>query len=142
MYGNLIMEDLLDTLTPTVEKITQLDLNPNYSYFSLYEHGNSLKKHIDRDDCEITLSLCLGYEGTSMPWPFYIGGDSILLEPGDGVVYQGKEYEHWRNPFSGEYHCQVFFHWTSKDGPYRAHKYDGRPYLGHPCVGNHYKKGE
>ena len=131
MYGNLIMEDLLDTFTPIVEEITQLNLNPNYSYFSLYEHGNTLEKHIDREDCEVTLSICLG-QSPEKPWPIYISGEEFNLESGDGVIYQGREHEHWREPYKGEYVAQVFFHWTDKDGPNGNTIFDGRPYLGHP----------
>ncbi len=131
MYGNLIFEDLLDVLTYRLSEILKLDLIPTYSFFSLYKKGNELKKHIDREACEISMSLCLGYEPINSKWPIHIDDQSIDLEPGDAVIYQGKEMTHWREPFSGDYQAQGFLHWNDKNGPYGdKYKYDGRKYLG------------
>lgn len=129
-YGNLILEDLLATLTPMVEKITQLQLNPSYTFFSVYQRGEELKKHIDRDYCELTLSLCLGRDKSNVPFPLYVKEEEINLEPGDGIIYQGNQYEHYRKAYKGLYQTQAFFHWTDKAGEFKDIKYDKRPFLG------------
>jgi len=129
-YGNLILEDLLETLTPKVEDITQLQLNPSYTFFSVYQRGEELKKHIDRDYCEITLSINLGQDKTNSPFPLYINDQEVHLNPGDGIIYQGNEYYHHRTAFKGTYQCQAFFHWTNKQGEFKDIIYDNRPFLG------------
>ena len=129
-YGNLILEDLLQTLTPTVEDITQVQLNPSYSFFSVYQSGDTLKKHIDRDYCEVSLSINLGRDQSNTPYPLYIEDQEVNLDPGDGIIYQGNEYYHHRNAFKGTYQCQAFLHWTSKQGEFKDILYDGRNYLG------------
>ena len=129
-YGNLILEDLLATLTPTVEDITQLKLNPSYSFFSIYQHGDTLEKHIDRDYCEISLSVNLGRDQSNTRYPIYIEDQEVNLNPGDGIIYQGNEYYHHRKAFKGTYQCQGFFHWTNKQGEFKDNIYDNRPFLG------------
>ncbi len=130
MYGNVIFEDLLDISTKKVSSILDLQLIPTYSFVSVYVNGNELKKHVDREACEITMSLCLGYKPDDTKWPIHIENKSIDLEPGDAVIY-GRTMAHWRDPFSGLYQAQAFFHWNDKRGPYGdKYKYDGRKYLG------------
>jgi hypothetical protein len=56
------------------------------------------------------------------------------MEPGDMIIYKGCEIEHWREPFKGLNHAQLFMHYNRKDGLYEFNedvdKYDGRPLLG------------
>lgn len=138
MYGNLIVEDLLDILTDKISDVLKVELIPTYSFVSLYEKGTELKKHIDRPECEISMSLCLGYEPDDIKWPIHIGDKSIDLEPGDAVVYKGRDLTHWRYPFQGDYQAQAFLHWNDKNGPYgEIYKFDNRPFLGHESVGFH-----
>ena len=129
-YGNLILEDLLATLTPRIEDITQLQLNPSYTFFSVYQHGEELKKHIDRDYCEITLSINLGQDKSNTPFPIYIEDQEVLVHPGEGIIFQGNQYYHHREAFKGTYCCQAFFHWTNKQGEFKDIIYDKRPFLG------------
>ena len=51
-------------------------------------------------------------------------GKKINLKPGDGVIYQGCEVEHWREPYEGDYHAQVFLHYVDANGKYADHKGD------------------
>ena len=49
------------------------------------------------------------------------------------IVYRGCEIEHWREPFIGQNHAQVFLHYNNVDGPYGTNcVYDGRHHLGLP----------
>ena len=57
---------------------------------------------------------------------------SVVLQPGDGVIYKGSERPHWRDPmptpkkkwFSRDeteyYYHQIFFHYVLQDGE-RSH---------------------
>ena len=38
-------------------------------------------------------------------------GESVDVKPGDGVIYYGAKYEHWREEYDGDYCSQVFFHY-------------------------------
>ena len=119
-------------LLPQAEDITQLKLFPTYSYFRVYHRGDVLAKHTDRESCEISLSLCLGYEGDK-PWPLMVEGpqgiSSADLAPGDALLYRGIECPHWRETLANERNAQVFLHYVDQNGPYAEFKYDKRPGL-------------
>ena len=135
-YGDLIFDTLLLGKTEQLEEITETGLIPQYSYYRLYTKDAELKKHIDRESCEISLTMCLGYDAETS-WPIWFKDKdgkeiSISLEKGDMVIYRGCDLEHWREPFEGNNIAQVFLHYTKKGGKYENEKYDGRPALGYP----------
>ena len=130
-YGDMMADTLLLVMREGVESMIGLELVPTYGYFRLYKNGNDLKPHKDRAACEISLSLCIGYEGEQ--WPIYIDGIPIYQKPGEVVVYRGCDVEHWREPFKGINQAQIFLHYTDKNGPYgEQYTYDGRPFVGLP----------
>ena len=126
-----------------IEKVTKLELVPTYSYWRLYITGNDLKKHIDRPSCEYSTTLFLGHDISNIKdkdynWPIYIkshNGEtkSVILNPGDMVIYKGCDVEHWRDNFKGLNHAQVFLHYNDKNGKYGEIN-DGREFLGLPSV--------
>jgi len=143
-YGDVLMDTLLESGLTMMNDFTGLDLVPTYSYYRLYEHGDVLEKHIDRNSCEISTTLCLGYntnnvEKNTYPdykWPMFVEtktGEtvSIDLNPGDMLIYKGCEIPHWREKYIGLNHAQVFLHYNQKDGEFN-NLYDGRPILGIP----------
>jgi hypothetical protein len=105
-----------------MEKETGLKLFPTYAYTRFYTHNAQLKKHRDRPSCEISISAMWDSDGTK--WPLYVNGKPIEMERGDAVIYLGCEDEHWREPFTGDYHIQTFFHYIDKVGPNKDHVYD------------------
>jgi hypothetical protein len=54
-----------------VEAATGKKLFPTYAYARWYAPGDELKIHRDRDSCEISATITLGFEGS--PWPIYHG---------------------------------------------------------------------
>jgi hypothetical protein len=130
--GDFFMDGLLMDLLPSAEEVSRLKLFPTYSYFRVYKRGDVLAKHTDRPSCEISLTLCLGYEA-ERPWPIFVegpaGATSIELAPGDALFYRGIECPHWREALDGEYTAQVFLHYVDQSGPYAEWKYDKRPAL-------------
>ena len=135
-YGDLIFDTLLLGKTEQLEEITETGLIPQYSYYRLYTKDAELKKHKDRESCEVSLTMCLGYDAETS-WPIWFKDKdgkeiSISLEKGDMVIYRGCDLEHWREPFEGNNIAQVFLHYTKKGGKYGNEKYDGRPALGYP----------
>jgi hypothetical protein len=132
IHGDVVMEKLLEELRPAVERLSGLALHPTYSYLRVYKKGDVLERHVDREACEVSVSLCLGQEpGT--PWPLWIEGPSgtskVEMAPGDAVLYRGIECPHWREAYPGEHVAQVFLHYVDAEGPHAALKYDGRPGL-------------
>jgi hypothetical protein len=130
--GDVFMDGLLMDLLPQAEEISGLKLFPTYSYFRVYHQGDVLAKHTDRPSCEISLSLCLGYQGEK-PWPLMVEGPegttSADLTPGDALLYRGIECPHWRESLEGDRNAQVFLHYVDQNGPYAEFKYDKRPGL-------------
>jgi hypothetical protein len=128
-YGNLIMDGLLASLQKDIELAAGTDLFPTYSYLRIYRCGDILKKHTDRPACEISVSLCLGYEAEK-PWPICVEGprgpSRVSLEPGDALLYRGIDCPHWREAFNGKLLAQVFLHYVDKNGPHASWKFDKR----------------
>lgn len=144
-YGDIAMDTLLLRVLPIMEEKTGLKLMPTYSYARIYQKGSELKRHKDRPSCEISTTLCLGYDNSDAPtgynWGMFVEksgekgkkGEEINMEPGDMIIYRGCEIEHWREPFKGTNLSQVFLHYNDADGIYKNNnKYDGRPMLGLP----------
>jgi hypothetical protein len=132
VYGDPAMEQLFDQILPTIERITGRSLYPTYAYFRVYHEGNSLPKHSDRPSCEISVSVSLGHSDAN-PWPLFIQGPqsvtSVLLNPGDGVVYKGCDCPHWRNRLTGNSVSQVFFHFVDQYGSNAELRFDKRASL-------------
>ena len=143
-YGDPIMDTLLSLSLEQMQTLTDKELVPTYSYHRLYTTGTELKKHSDRPSCEISTTLCLGYDVSNVDaskypdwdWPMFIeepNGEEIPvhMKPGDMIIYRGCELKHWREPFWGNNHAQVFLHYNEVDGQYN-NLYDGRKFLGMP----------
>ena len=141
-YADHVMETLLMKTLPVMQKETGLELVPTYSYARAYKKGDILKRHKDRPSCEISTTLCIGYD-SDYNWPMFVTkedggqGEPIYLNPGDMIIYRGCELEHWREPFKGLNHAQVFLHYNETNGS-NDNLYDGRANLGlpHPAKTN------
>ena len=93
----------------------------------LYLGGAELKKHLDREACEISASITLKYfyADKTYQWPLCMGNTPINIKSGDGVIYKGCEIEHWRPIFQQPkkyWHHQVFVHYVDLNGPYADEK--------------------
>lgn len=102
-----------------LEKIIGKDLFNTYYFDRFYYAGQELKRHTDRDSCEISVTVHVS-SNTTKCWPIWIKtpdtynedkteiiefGEqrSICLNPGDGLVYKGCERPHWRTPLKSRY---------------------------------------
>lgn len=129
VHGTQTFDQLLQDLLPYFEKVCGKRLYPTYSYARLYKPGEELKKHTDRQACEISATVTLGFEGN--PWTIYMAGNKVDMQVGDAVLYRGMEVEHWREKYTeGQWQAQVFLHYVDADGPHADQKYDGRESLG------------
>ena len=85
--------ELLTEKTPEVSRAIEEHVLPTYTYARIYKNGAILKPHMDRDACEISLTVHLDGD---MGWPIFVqtpdGSDvEVILEPGDALVYLGCE---------------------------------------------------
>jgi len=141
-----------------LEKELGRKLYNTYYYDRYYFPGQELTRHADRDACEIsvTVHVSTNLTGEDADWPIWIKtpdtyvdkkktavlvpgeNRSVILKPGDGMVYKGCERPHWRDPMPGlatnkkskklfgktpqqeTYYHQIFFHYILQDGQ-RAH---------------------
>jgi hypothetical protein len=140
VYSDTLMETMLHFLLPHIEKNTGLSLCPTYTYYRVYRPGMVLDRHKDRPSCEISATVCFGFNYTNVSsdykWGMYVEpGNLITQNPGDIIIYRGCEIEHWRDAFdagTGSYQVQAFFHYIDKTGPfYPEYAYDKRPGIGY-----------
>lgn len=117
-------------LQSTIEECTGLSLIPTFSILREYGPNSELIRHTDKRSCEIVASICVNYEPDEV-WPIYLqkGPDTdtveVRLNPGDLVVYWGQEFEHWRNPYSGQTTQQIMLCFVDANGPYTVMQYGG-----------------
>jgi len=135
-----------------LEKAIGKKLYNTYYYDRFYNPGQALTKHADRPACEISVTVHVG-SNINTSWPIWIKtpdiytsdektniirrgeNRSVILNPGDGMIYKGCERPHWRDPMpteynktwygkkiekEGLYYHQIFFHYVLADGT-RSH---------------------
>ena len=144
VHGDILTESLLLYAKPIIENEINLKLVPTYSYYRVYKPGDILKDHIDRESCQVSATITIGYryndKDDKYRWSLYgyVDGEKRYFdcEPGDALLYKGCEMEHGRDRFDVSkysYQVQVFLHYVAADGGYaEKYKYDGRPGIG--CI--------
>ena len=124
-YGNSfgigslpIAEDCLRLLTPLIIKHYGSNLQTANSYSRIYYNGSVLKRHVDRQGLDITMSLCV-FSDIEKPWPIYVEADGITHEidtpVNSAAVLLGTKHYHFRDPLvcrDDQKVAQIFFHWT------------------------------
>ena len=127
-YADHAMESLMLNKVNLMEKVTDLELLPTYSFWRMYTKFADLPAHKDRPSCEYSVTVCIGSCGTK--WPIYMDKKPIDLKPGQAVVYKGCEITHSRKEFQGDWQAQVFLHYVNKNGPNTEWFKDKRPLFG------------
>lgn len=130
-YADQLMESILHYMIPTIEENTGISVYPTYSFYRVYRNGSVLPPHVDRESCEISATLCLGYNYNSLenPWPIFINNEGFIMEPSDMIIYKGIELTHYRKELVAEdnaFHVQCFLHYVDKNGPYKEFAFDKR----------------
>lgn len=134
-YSHPMYKSVHSGIRIKLEKLIGRQLYNTYYYDRYYFSGQELKRHTDRDACEISVTVHIG-TNLDKPWPVCIktpqGEErSVTLSPGDGMVYKGCERPHWRDAMPTKkkglfqkkeelYYHQIFFHYVLADGQ-RAH---------------------
>ena len=139
-------------LTPIVSQLANCDLLPTFAFFRLYQNGDKLRVHTDREACEHSISLTLGYSDGEV-WAFDVGQNeaspdaddaedfggepfsSIAMQAGDAVLYKGRVRGHGRlTPNPNKWSAHLFLNWVDRTGPFRAHAFEEWPDA--PALGN------
>lgn len=125
------------------------ELYTTYFFDRFYFVGQELKKHVDRESCEISFTMHISSTNDDVQWPIFIksveGKEvSLLLNPGDGLLYKGCERPHWRQPLESfysptkllirkmmgkeddTYYHQIFFHHVLANGRRSHFAFDNR----------------
>tara|TARA_R110000787_G_scaffold150281_1_gene264164 strand:- start:1607 stop:2185 length:579 start_codon:yes stop_codon:yes gene_type:complete len=116
IYADPLMESLLINKNSEMEKLTGLSLKPTYALWRMYTKFAELAPHKDRRACEISATINVGSDGTD--WPIFIDHQLIYLNPGEALVYLGRDLTHWRGEFTGDWQAQVFLHYVDANGPF------------------------
>lgn len=123
-YGRAL--EILCEKTPVISDIIGEYVLPAYTYGRVYGNGSTLEPHIDRPSCEVSLSVHLDGD---KEWALSLNDREgkqrdFIMTPGDAVLYLGTEFVHWREPYEGEYHAQVFLHYVRSRGEFADHYFD------------------
>lgn len=134
-YSHPMYREIHSGIRMKLEKEIGRKLYNTYYYDRYYFPGQELEKHVDRDACEISVTLHVS-TNLKEPWPIWIktpdtyaderkiqilvpGEErSVILEAGDGMVYKGCERPHWRNPMPTEYKKTWYGKKIEKEGLY------------------------
>jgi hypothetical protein len=107
-------------MTNAVSAIVGQTIKPSYVYFASYLSGAELKKHIDREQCEFSVTLSLDFSpepDLATSWPIRLetptGTATVYQALGDGLVYRGTKVPHYRNRLpEGHTSTSIFFHYV------------------------------
>jgi hypothetical protein len=109
-------------LTEVVARIANEPVKATYCYASAYRGSAALSAHLDRRQCEYTLSLLIDHRSESSPdpWPLWFWGPdgkvSVNLEIGDAALFRGCELPHWREAAPADQdQITLLFHWVPGD---------------------------
>jgi len=133
-------EAIFESCKQKIEQIIGCKLYKTYFFDRIYYAYNELVKHKDRESCEISLSVNISSNPKNIEWPFYITSAknedcSIIMKPGDAVLYKGHNHAHWREPLDPNklmikeksenimYH-QIFFHYVLANGKWAHYAND------------------
>jgi hypothetical protein len=91
-------------LNNVVSDMARTLVQPSYTYLVAYQSGARLESHVDREQCEYSITLC--FDATpepeaESPWPLQLetpeGRVEIWQRIGDALLYRGRELPHWRD---------------------------------------------
>lgn len=120
LYNTVSAQIAQNLLLTKVRNFLRLNkIFSTYAYSRKYYKFQKLIPHIDRIECEISLSVCLSMADKANPWSFYCKNSdqnivySVTPNIGDGILYLGAKLEHWREECEQNWVKQAFFHYSS-----------------------------
>jgi hypothetical protein len=104
---------LLEKLAPKIAEVVRFPLLPSYSYVQIYRKGGMLPLHVDRPECEVTVTITLDYDAKAL-WPLYLLNENVIaatLDKGDAFLFAATKFLHGRRAFEGESWTQATLHY-------------------------------
>lgn len=133
-YADPLLEVFLQENVEVIEKIIGKNIIPTYSYARIYQPGESLRPHVDRPSCEISVTVNVATKGDFSPiYIKYKDNENVkyILNSGDAVIYKGCEATHWRDELKeGQLNVQFMLHYVDKNGHNASYEKDNRPMYG------------
>ena len=98
-------------------------IKPSYVYLASYLGGAELKKHVDREQCEFSITLCLDFSpapALATPWPISLdtptGKVTVYQAFGRRTGYRGTSLRTYRSKLGkGQTSTSIFFHYVAAD---------------------------
>ena len=113
-------------LASLVGRLAGEPVKPSYIYFASYPPGSELPRHVDRPQCEFSISLLADYAPDPdgrCGWPLFLEHprlpESVVAADlciGDAVFYRGRQLVHYRDRLpEGHQSASIFFHYVRED---------------------------
>ena len=110
----------LEQLAPVVSQMAGEALKPSYAYVITYRAGAELASHVDREQCEYTITLAVDQTpepSVEFAWPLYLetkqGRITVFQAIGDGLLFRGRELPHGRDRLAeGCTSTSILFHYV------------------------------
>lgn len=121
-HNERVCQFLHHQLAPFLSQVAGISLKPTYCFASAYRGGAVLDAHLDREQCDYTLSLLIDEdrppEGAA--WPLWFQAPdrqrSLILAVTDAVLFRGCELPHWRDPATRDHRqINLLFHFVPAD---------------------------
>ena len=119
-YDYISFVELLCEKNVQVSQLVGETVLPTYTYARIYEKGAVLTPHVDKEECEISLTVNLE---SDEPWSIWIQNpkgqkQEVVLNRGDAMIYFGMTAPHWREEYIGNACTQLFMHYVRSRGKY------------------------
>ena len=120
-YNDPLARFFHSQIATTLSKVVGEPIKPSYVYLASYLSGAELKKHVDREQCEFSITLCLDFSPEpefATPWPICLdtprGKVTVYQTLGDGLAYRGTKLPHYRSKLGeGQTSTSIFFHYVA-----------------------------
>jgi hypothetical protein len=122
-YNDPIARFFHQQLTSAMSAFAGEPLKASYVYLASYQPGAILEKHIDREQCDFSITFCLDYSPEpryATQWPLHLhkksGKVTVFQALGDALLYRGCRLPHSRDALpEGHTSTSIFFHYVRKD---------------------------
>jgi hypothetical protein len=126
--GDACADVVLYSIKSKIEELTGLKLWPTYSFVRIYKKGDVVGRHKDGPANQVSCTMCISRDDVDWPLGFSDGETegSVVMKPGDGVIYRGFKLDHWRDKFIGNNQVQLIVGFVIRDAEFDAHRFYGR----------------
>lgn len=110
-YNDVLANAYVYLYKDKVEKLANRKLKCRASFYRIYGPKCILKKHVDMDEYDYTVTINISNNPENHRWPIYTDTQELILNPGDAFVCEGNKVPHWRNEHQGQWSTQLMLHY-------------------------------